>query len=455
MQLFQRQIGGVCFTNAYTRRLKSHELRSFVSEKWARFGAPASDESSGLQAFDSTRPKLYNSTPLMTAHVRMLSLIRHVYSAAADETQWPAVLEHLADEYHGGVAGLQYRTGVDGEVRSSRFARFDPELQRTYGTYFATRNPWTRLSQPLFQPGFVYTPESVLPLPQLERTEFYDGILRPAGVVHCFGACVLRRGDDVLSFTVVRSRARGPYDANELNRVRPILPHLRRAVEVNERLSGLARARAGLADGLDCLQHGVVVVNRRGHVVFANQAARTIVALHDGLTIAADGLIPASREERHRLRALLDGSVRTTAGEGVSAGGAMTIARPSMKRPFLLLVAPLKLPLEHEAPSGMSTIFISDPEAQVESIDELVRRLYGLTATEARVANAFATSGSLDQTAEQLQLSRETVRWHVRHIYRKTGTNRQAALLKLLIQGSSRLKLDSLHVASVTSQRRT
>jgi len=390
----------------------------------------------------------------MSAHARMLSLIRHVYSAAADETQWPAVLEHLADEYHGGVAGLQYRAGVDGQIRSSRFVRFDPALQRTYGTYFATRNPWTRLSQPLFHPGFVYTPESALPLSQLERTEFYDGILRPTGVVHCFGACVLRRGDDVLSFTVVRSRTRGPYDVNELNLVRPILPHLRRAVQVNERLSALARTRARLADGLDSLQHGVIVVNRRGHVVFANQAARAIVALQDGLTIAADGLIPSSSKDRRRLRALLDDSVRTGAGEAFGAGGAMTVARPSMKRPFVLLVAPLTLPLE-EGLSGMSTIFISDPESQIESIDELARRLYGLTTTEARVASAFAASGSLDQTAERLQLSRETVRWHVRHIYRKTGTNRQAALLKVLLQGSSRLRLDSLQIASLVTQPRT
>jgi DNA-binding CsgD family transcriptional regulator len=391
----------------------------------------------------------------MDAHGRMLSLIRHVYRAAPDATQWPAVLEHLSDQYHGGVAGLQYRTGIDGQIHSSTFVRFDPALQRTYGSYFATRNPWTRLSQPLFQPGLVYTPESVLPLPQLERTEFYDGILQPAGVVHCFGACVLRRGDDVLSFTVVRSRRRGPYTVGELNGVRHILPHLRRAVQVNERLSSLAGTRARLADGLDSLQHGVVVVNRHGRVVFANQAARTIVALRDGLTITADGLQPTSRDERRRLRALLDDSVRTRAGEGFSAGGAMTVARPSMKRPFLLLVAPLTLPLESEGGSGMSTVFISDPEAQIESIDALVRRLYGLTATEAKVANAFLTSGNLDQAAEQLHLSRETVRWHLRHIYRKTGTNRQTALLKLLIQGASRLKLAACQIASLASHPHT
>ena len=194
----------------------------------------------------------------------------------------------------------------------------------------------------------------------------------------------------------------------------------------------------------ECCQHGVIVANRHGRVVFANQAARVIGALRDGLEITHEGLVPFSREDRRRLRALLDDSMRSTAGEGFGSGGVMAVARPSMKRPFIVLVAPLKLAIDSGASAGMSTIFISDPEAQIESSDGVLRRLYGLTATEARVANTFATTGSLEQTADRLRISRETVRWHVRHIYRKTGTNRQTALLKLLIQGASRLKLNTL-----------
>jgi hypothetical protein len=174
--------------------------------------------------------KLYNSrlhlgqTKSMNSHERMHSLLRDVYAAAADEQNWPATLERLADEFGGGVAGLQYRTGSEGHIRSARFVRMDPALLQTYRTYFATRNPWTRLSQPLYRTGFVYSPERILPLAELQRTEFYDGILRPAGVVHCFGACVLQRGEDVLSFTVVRSPQGGAYDATELGRVPPLLP---------------------------------------------------------------------------------------------------------------------------------------------------------------------------------------------------------------------------------------
>ena len=391
--------------------------------------------------------KLHKGKGLMSVHGRMLSLVRQIYSAADDETRWPTVLEHLADEYQGGVAGLQYRAGVEGRVRPSRFVRLDPAIQRAYGTHFATRNPWTRLSQPIFRPGFVFLPESALPLTQLRRTEFYDGILRPAGVVHCFGACVLRRGDDVLSFTVVRSQTRGPYDVNELTSVRAILPHLQRAVEVNERLSHLERTRASLADGLDYLQHGVLIVNRFGRVVFANQAARAIVALQDGLTIAADGLVAAAREDRRKLRSLLDDSVSTASGKGFGSGGVMTVARPSMKRPFLLLVAPLKLALEGEGSFGMSTVFISDPEARVEAVNEATRRRPPRHASRVSSHRRAAWNRQPSNCTSAMRLCAGTYGTSTG----KTGTHRQAALLRLLIDVPSRLKPGMLP-PSITSR---
>jgi DNA-binding CsgD family transcriptional regulator len=353
------------------------------------------------------------------------------------------VLERLADEYRGDVAGLQYRVGTEGHVSSSRWVRFDPAVEKSYRTYFATRNPWTRLSQPLYRAGFVYTPERYLPLAELRRTEFYDGILRPLNVAHCFGACVFKHGEDALSFTVVRSHRRGSYEERELERVRAILPHLRRAIQVNERLCDLGRARTSLGEALDSIQHGVILVNRSGRVVFANRTARAIAALQDGLTIANDGLVASGRDDRLKLRRLLDGAVRTSAGEGFESGGAMTVRRPSMKRQFLVLVAPMKLPIDSSHSSGMAVIFVSDPETRIEPIEAVARQAYGLTESEARVAAAFAATDSLDQAAETLRLSRETVRWHLRQLYRKTGTHRQSALLRRLASGPARLHPDT------------
>jgi DNA-binding CsgD family transcriptional regulator len=218
-------------------------------------------------------------------------------------------------------------------------------------------------------------------------------------------------------------------------------------VQVNQRLARLERRHAALADGLEHLRNGVVVVNRSGRVVFANRTARAIVSQRDGVAIAGDGLVPSAAADRRRLRTLLDEAVRTGAGEGFGAGGAMTIARPSLKRPFLVLVAPLPLALEGGEPSGLATVFISDPEAQTEPMPEMARRLYGLTPSETDLAAAFAATGSLSKAAEGLGISRETARWHLKHLYQKTGTHRQAALLKRLVDGLSELVPDAAPAA--------
>jgi DNA-binding CsgD family transcriptional regulator len=107
------------------------------------------------------------------------------------------------------------------------------------------------------------------------------------------------------------------------------------------------------------------------------------------------------------------------------------------------------LALDGNGASGLATVFISDPEARLETSHEIIRRLYGLTAREASVASAFAAHANLEQVSSELGISRETVRWHLRQLYRKTGTHRQAALLGRLAEGSSRVKLQTAPAADV------
>ena len=385
--------------------------------------------------------------PQMATDDRLRTLIRRIYTAAVDDTRWPDVLEHLSDEYRGAVAGLLYRVGPDGRVTRARFVRIDPAIQEALRTYYSARNPWVRGTQRLLMPGVVVPTHRILPLTELRRTEFHSGVLKPVGVVYGFGGCLSRRGDDVMTFTVVRSDAAGPFEPAELDRVRPVLPHLRRAIQVNEHLADLQRVHTALGDGLDQLRDGVVIVDASGRVTYANGTARRIVARRDGLTIAAEGLTAAAYTDRIRLRALIESAVRSAAGNDDSSGGTMLVARPSMKRPFPVVVAPLRLAPDSGTSPGLATIFISDPEAHLEADDEIGRRLYGLTPTESRLTHSLARTGNLAQAADELRISHETARWHLKRIYRKTGTDRQSALIRQ-VMASTRLRLDVEAAAS-------
>ena len=59
--------------------------------------------------------------------------------------------------------------------------------------------------------------------------------------------------------------------------------------------------------------------------------------------------------------------------------------------------------------------------------------MFDLTPTEARVAMALAQGRSRAQIAADFGISRTTVAFHMRNIFQKTGTRRQAELVALLL----------------------
>ncbi|MCC6663007.1 MAG: hypothetical protein IT375_04640 [Polyangiaceae bacterium] len=59
--------------------------------------------------------------------------------------------------------------------------------------------------------------------------------------------------------------------------------------------------------------------------------------------------------------------------------------------------------------------------------------LFALTFAEARVASRLARGADLTTIAQELRVSRETVRTHLKRIYCKTGARRQAALVALVL----------------------
>src|SRR5262249_25489011 len=62
----------------------------------------------------------------------------------------------------------------------------------------------------------------------------------------------------------------------------------------------------------------------------------------------------------------------------------------------------------------------------------LLCKLFGLTPAEAKLASIVGEGLSPDQAAEELGISRETVRNQLRAVFTKTATHRQSELVALL-----------------------
>ncbi|WP_168201391.1 helix-turn-helix transcriptional regulator [Qingshengfaniella alkalisoli] len=68
--------------------------------------------------------------------------------------------------------------------------------------------------------------------------------------------------------------------------------------------------------------------------------------------------------------------------------------------------------------------------------------LFGLTPAEARVAGALANGARTVDVAKDLGVSQTTIAFHMRNLFQKTGTNRQADLVALILAGAMMIRSD-------------
>lgn len=213
------------------------------------------------------------------------------------------------------------------------------------------------------------------------------------------------------------------------------MPLLQRAVQLHRRNIALETEARTAASALDHLYIGLIRLDRDAKVLAMNRGAERIVSQRDGLTITRAGLEAARTEETRQLRRLIaDASLRSE-GIGFGSGGAIPISRPSLKRPLSVLVSPAPTAsLQLPGVRGGAILFVTDPEAAIESDEEILKRLFGLTATEARIAGLLVQGRDLNEVCGELSIRRTTARTHLRHLFEKLGVRRQGELISLLLR---------------------
>jgi DNA-binding CsgD family transcriptional regulator len=346
-----------------------------------------------------------------------------IYDAAVDRSLWPRVLARLIDRV-GGSHGTMVRErpvgGGDGVI-----ARMDPDVLQKYLSQCHISEPLKFSSST--PAGHFLTDRNMASRDDLVTSRYYREFLRPVGI-HSLVTAVLWRGADFkCCVTMSRSPQAEEFDVNDLRPVRDLGPHLVRAMGVSLRLAEASIVSRGAEAALERLPHGLILIDRRGKIGFVNREAEAILAARDGLAITPVGLAGARRAETERLARAI---AKAAAGEGAG----LRLERPSGRRPLVILVAPFRLETDWLGAASPSVIMtITDPERKPATSEARLIQLYGLTRTEAAIGVRLLGGLDLAEIARERHVSPRTARVHLSQIFAKTGTNRQADLVRLLL----------------------
>lgn len=348
------------------------------------------------------------------------TIIDDLYEASIATERWHGVLDQLTQL--GGGAGASFITMGQGPV----CLMATPMISDLIQDYFHQPHQNIRIDAGLRTsgPGF-FTDADLLSTEVIKTHPFFTEFLRPRGLGCMFGTIVRAPGAQPIIFSVERRHEHGLPGRALLGKFDALRPHMARALLLSTRL-GLERARAKV-EALGLVGMPAAVVERHGRAIAMNQLC--------------EKLMPDVLADR-RLRVMFTDAradqLFTAALSSVNQGGngqAPQSFPVHAQDAFPGAVAHL-IPVRgiaHDIFSPGAAILLVTPLIMSGGPETgLLEALFDFTPAEARIAAGLAEALSVEKLAERFQLSRETVRGHLKVIFAKTGTRRQAELVYLL-----------------------
>jgi DNA-binding CsgD family transcriptional regulator len=368
-------------------------------------------------------------------------LVAGIYDAALDPDAWTPVLGRIRDFVGGSSAGI-----VTKDTAASRGAvcfddgAIDPEFTTLYFDRYVSLDPCTTghffssVDRPV-------STTDIIPRDEFVETRFYREWAKPQGFIDYIGAAIDRSATTATVFNIIRRKGDGFFDDAARHRVTLVAGHLRRAMAVGSEFIQKSVAADSLADALDTLGTAIMLVGEDGALVHANAAATGLLAQTDILRKSGGKLIARKAEASHGLNALI-AAAREGGVDIDPRAGAISLPTAG-GNPYVAHVLPLTAGKRRRAGQkhdAVAAVFVREARLGLTAPPEAIARQYGLTPTELRVLLAIVDIGGVPEVADALGIAETTVKTHLARLFQKTGSTRQADLVKLFARFASPLR---------------
>lgn len=377
----------------------------------------------------------------MSKDADVLRVAASLYDAAAGTESWPNALKSLAEVVAAQSALLFTPNPPEGAGLFLGHG-LDPTAFDSYGAYYHTKDIWYHRasSRGLDRPAAISIGDAIVPRRDFNASEWCNDFCKPNDIYHLLAGIISDESHAVLPRTHLsffRPEGGGEFGDTEQKILRCLHPHVERALVIRSRMEGYRGMAEALSDAFQRLATAVVLLQPDGRAIVANKAAEALLKAKDGLALRATGLHATARADDAALQKILSLAAKASGTALGSAGNACTIGRPSGRRSYQIIAFPVSWRTDAALRRVANVVaFIIDPEAAPEIPPKRIARLLHLTAAEARLAAALAAGLSLADYAERAGISLGTARWTLKQVLAKSGTNRQAELVALVLKSA-------------------
>lgn len=355
-----------------------------------------------------------------------------IYDAALDPRLWPMALESVRDFIGGSAANFFWQDVSKQNAGTFYSVGIEKSYLESYFAEFAKINPLYP-SAAFLEAGQIFEGDDIVPWQEMVQTRFYKEWMQPQGITGSLAVNLEKSANAVAAFAVIRREEHGPVDQVARRRMSLIVPHMIRGASIGQLIGQQTLERSLLTDALNSLTSAVFLVEASGHIVFSNQPALKL--LSDGRLVGeiAGNLVFADAQAH----VIFERAVHAAEPEPARAdtNGTAIVLTTQETRRWLAHVLPLtsgarrNSGLKH---SAVAAVFLREAALNIPSPLENLSTSFNLTASETKVLLAAVEVGGVAEMAKSLGVSEQTVKTHLKRVFGKTGTKRQADLAKLI-----------------------
>lgn len=335
----------------------------------------------------------------------MNELIGSIYDAALDAELWINVLNAVRTITPCRVASLYSLDRLSDKPTIHQLVGMEVSVERDFLQKWGSNNPITGAVAHL-EPGQVGWWASIMDYEAFKRTPIFREWGEPNG--YCDGINVMLENtvSRLAAVSLIRGVEDGPTDPPTVARLELLAPHFVRAVRIGRVLENVTLRERAFERTLDALASAVLLVSPTGGLVYANAVAQRL--MRAGLPLRR--IAEAAVADQAYLVTLADGVRRTSHCLPLGhLGAGQTGSRLQACR-----------------------VVVLKEEVRIDSAIASAAAVYKLTRRECDVLFGLFESGSVPAISRLLGISKNTVSTHMKRLFYKTGTQRQAELASLI-----------------------
>lgn len=186
--------------------------------------------------------------------------------------------------------------------------------------------------------------------------------------------------------------------------------------------------RDGLTRAIDRFGFGIVLLDADCSPWFTNAQAKRMLDSGEGIRRAGHAIAATDFDDAVRLQT----AIRHKSDSCDSFQ--VLLLRRTRARPLIAVVTSVDRPPDPWS-KPTTTLYLLDPDGDTRAMVNALCRAHRLTATEAMLAVHLVGGATVENAANLMHIQTQTARAYLKQVFAKTGTHRQAELVRTMLTG--------------------